>query len=117
LSSDAIIESTFVGQTAPSVFDGAFGDGIAVASLRHEASASIAASHVEASARAGIACFGAQVAVSTTVLECNFVHLDGEIYQETDFWFDDHGDNVCGCDGELVECQVMTSNLRPPESP
>jgi hypothetical protein len=72
---------------------------------------------IEGSARAGAAAFGATVELGATRLECNPIHLDGEIFNDVPFGFVDLGADVCGCQNASVACQVLSSHLTPPELP
>jgi hypothetical protein len=89
--------------------DGAFGDGVAAV----QAQATITRAHVEMAARAGVISFGAAVTLSGSVLECNKIHLDREdlVVPGT---FLDEGGNACGCAGETVVCQAVSSLLEAP---
>jgi hypothetical protein len=103
-----------VRDTLPRAADGTFGDGIVVYAIA-TASATITATRVEGSARAGIANFGGAVTLGTTKLECNSIHLDGESMAGVAFTFDDAGGSACGCSGSSVVCQILSSGLAPPE--
>jgi hypothetical protein len=97
-----------------------FGDGIAVSSdlvVEEElvpTTADIVRATVERSARAGVANFAATVSLAQSLLECNFIDLDGETIDGVPFVFEDAGDNVCRCGAETYTCQVVTSNIQPP---
>jgi hypothetical protein len=111
--SDANVAETLVRNTHARA-DGAFGDGLVVVAAYGPASAGIAASRVEGSARAGIVSFGAQVPLASTALECNAIHLDVETSEGLLGSIEDGGDNACGCGGEMVTCKAVSSNLAPP---
>jgi hypothetical protein len=112
---EATVDSTSVSRTKPEEASGYFGDGIVVSSFYGSpATAMITRSRIEASARAGISVFGSSASVSTTTLECQAIHLDAEQYQSLAPEVHDLGGNVCGCAGESVTCQVVSSSLAPP---
>jgi hypothetical protein len=112
---DAVIESTWVRNTKARA-DGLFGDGVVVrlsgaAQMSH---ALVRGSRIEGSARAGVAVFGSNGEVESTALECNQIHLDGEVFLERDFSVADLGGNACGCRGASVACKVLSTRLEPP---
>jgi len=113
--SSANIDATLVDATAPAAADGLFGDGIVVETyLESSASAVITGSEISASARAGVSCFAATATLASTTLECNPIHLDGEMEDGIAYGFQDLGGNVCGCQGATVPCRILTSSLAPP---
>lgn len=115
LGSEGSIEQTIVRGTLPRESDGGFGDGVAVASfLGQPASCSIDGSHIESSARAGVASFGASLALGMTMVECNPIALNGEELNGSDFVFEDRGGNACGCADASDTCIVLSANLEPP---
>jgi hypothetical protein len=99
---------------------GAFGDGVIATSYLvlvpgvFPTFLELAHATVEGSARAGLATFGAEVTLESTILECNLISLDGEVVQGQDFSLADQGDNVCACSGEIDLCRVESSGLEPP---
>jgi hypothetical protein len=116
IASDATIDATVVRDTQAQASDGRFGDGVAVDSNGSQgASVTLTACLVAGSARAGVAAFGAPVALGQTRIECNTFHLAGEDELFASFSFDDIGGNACGCDGTEVVCQVASPGLEPPE--
>jgi hypothetical protein len=116
LGSTATIEGTLVTGTQAQANDGSGGDGMAVAADLSSATATITASRVEGSARAGIAVFGAALSLDSTELGCNAIELDGEQEYGQDFQFDaSGGGNSCDCPGATVTCQVLSSGLAPPK--
>ena len=78
------------------------------------ASAVLAGSRVEGNARSGVSSFGSSLSIEDSVLECNTIHLDGEVFQGLPATFEDRGGAVCGCAGAEVDCKVLSSNLAPP---
>ena len=114
IGSDLSLDGSRVTGVQAQASDGAFGDGLDVVVSSTPATATITGSRVEGSARAGIASFGAPVSVAATALSCNMVDLDGETYRNTDAAFDDGGGNTCGCDNNVIACEVLSSGLMPP---
>lgn len=113
-SSQFAVRSTLVRSTASS--SGLFGDGIGVQTSSAHSSLSVEWSRIEASARAGIVSFGADVQLTGVALECNLIALGGEA-QPAPFSFENLGGNTCGCNGETDECKVLSSALAPPDPP
>lgn len=97
---------------------GDFGDGLLVASFGGgRATVEVSGSWIEASARAGAACFGATLRVSDTVLECNALDLDNELHEDQTPLVEDLGGNHCGCAGVENTCRVVSENLSAPAPP
>lgn len=117
----ATIDALAVRNTLPRASDGAYGDGVVVVSLILESgpavagSAEITSTRIEQSARAGLASFGAHVAVGRSALACNAFALDGEELDGFAYSFEDLGDNGCGCPEPTEVCVAQSSNLAPPE--
>jgi len=59
---------------------------------------------------------GALIQGSDATLEGTIVRntLDGETADSGSFMFHDDGGNACGCEGQSVPCQALSSNLTPP---
>ena len=97
-----------------------FGDGIGASATLvwipglFPSSATITRATVDSVPRAGISTFGATVSVADSLLWCNGIDLDGETIDAQPYTFDNGGGNECGCDGELHECRMLSSNLDPP---
>lgn len=115
ISSDATLDGVSISNTQVRLADGLFGDGVAVMSYQGAASATIGRSRVAGAGRASIASFGAAIALSGTAIECSPILLDGESYQGLSFSFVDGGGNACGCGGEQVACQAVSSSLVAPD--
>jgi hypothetical protein len=96
--------------------DGSFGDDISLVSVYGAASANVTRTQVADSARAGLANFGGDVAISESTFLCNPVQLNGEAYGR-DFSFDDGGGNACSCGSEQSDCTVLSTDLEPPAAP
>jgi hypothetical protein len=110
----ATVDSTVVEGTQPTTI-GTFGDGIAVVSSYRSAEVTISACRVVANARAGVTSFGATVLVTGTSLECNPIHLAGELGLDgSPFELEDGGGNICGCENVETACAVQTANLQSP---
>ena len=65
--------------------------------------------------REEVASFGAAMSLSDAHLACNTIDLDGELVGGTVFSFQDLGGNWCGCGDAQRSCQVLSSQLAPPE--
>lgn len=70
---------------------------------------------IQQSARAGVASFGAGVALGSSIIDCNTLDLAAETYDGRPAELHDQGSNVCGCASEPRPCQVLSSGLQPPE--
>lgn len=112
---NATLERSVIENTRARIADGQFGDGVAVDGDDEPASLAIVSSLVRNNARAGVASFAGQVSLSRSAVTCNLVDLNGEHLDGT-FGFVDEGGNTCGC-ADLRDCQVLTSNLVPPDTP
>jgi hypothetical protein len=108
----ATIENAVIVDTR--AIDGIFGDGLAVVSDTGIASLEVSASLIEGSERAGVANFGAAVALAQTSLDCNAIQLASQPHDGAAASFDDAGENVCGCGAETQTCKVVTADLQPP---
>ncbi len=106
--------------------DGAYGDGIAVSAIRSSGAAlpgvaTLSRVRVRRAARTGVSVFGSQVALSSSMLTCSPLDLDGETafvdvfggVGDAPFAFDDGGDNLCGCGTVEPRCVVRQSKLTP----
>jgi hypothetical protein len=108
------IDSTVVEGTQPTTM-GTFGDGIAVVSTNQSATVTISASRIVANARAGVTSFGGAVLVTGTSLECNPIHLAGELgFDGSALELEDGGGNICGCENVETTCAVQTASLQSP---
>jgi hypothetical protein len=119
--SQATVEATLVRGTQLQVLDGVFGDGLVVATFIVDgvplpADAIVTTSRAEANARAGLAAFGAHVALGGSALACNAFELDGENAVDLPNAFDNLGGNGCGCPAPTGECVARSSGLAPPEA-
>jgi hypothetical protein len=112
----ATIERTVFRNTAQDQSDGLLGDAV-VAINYHDfsiGSTTLIDSTLEASNRAGVASFGAQVAIGGTVFECNAIDMNGQNLGPSPYGFEDRSGNQCGCSGGEHTCQVLASELAPP---
>lgn len=110
---DVTVTSTLIRRIKVRPLDLSYGDGLLVTRYIVDAKSTVNGLRVEAAARAAVSNFGGTIALASTVLECNGIDLDGE-EEGSPFTFDNSGDNVCGCDGSVVTCQVQSTALRPP---
>jgi hypothetical protein len=113
--SQAQVEGCIVRDTLPRSFDGIYGDGVVVISLRGPASLEIAGSRIEASARAGLANFGAFAALAADTIQCSGFDLEGESFEGQSFSFEDRGANGCGCPEANLQCEAVSAGLAPPD--
>jgi hypothetical protein len=90
---------------------------MAVISFGPVASASFEGGRIEASSRAGISNFGAQVTVTDATLECNPIHFAAQNVDTIAFGFADGGGNHCGCSDTKEECSLQLTELQAPEPP
>jgi hypothetical protein len=111
--SHVTVRRTLVERTA-SKTGGVWGDGMAVASKALQASLDISDSRIADSGRAGVANFGGLATLRNVALECNAIHLDGEVLFGFEHQLEDLGGNACGCAGESVPCTLLSSHLAPP---
>ena len=109
--STLVLRDSEIRDTKAQALEGTFGDGLTVITAIGPAAGEVTRCRIAGSARAGIANFGASVTVADTSLECNNIGLDGE----HDYHFENVGGNRCGCGDTYEECQVLSSNLEPPE--
>ena len=97
-----------------------FGDGVIVTTLQTSQGAmatslQLERCRVEHNVRAGIASFGAEVALGSSLIGCNALDLAGEPYETRAFELTDLGGNLCGCSAPLGDCQVASTGLLPPD--
>jgi hypothetical protein len=114
--SDAEVDAVVVRQTLALAANGSYGDGIAVTALGTPipASAKITRAHVEGSARAGVANFGAHVAIGTSRLLCNVFDLEGETSEDSPFSFEELGELSCGCPEADGRCVALSTGIQSP---
>jgi len=104
---DATISQTYIRGVVPA--DDGGGDGVVVDT---DAVLTASSCRVENSARAGLSMFGtAQITMSRTTLACDAIPLDSEGQSS----FTTGGDVICSCAGSTSACQVLSSNLQPPQ--
>lgn len=115
LDADGLIEDTVVEQVGARQSDGRFGDAIAIALAAVE----VRGVRAEGGQRAGITSFSSELLLGGSTLECNPIHLDAETLPAAGApapLFTDLGGNRCGCGGEEVVCQLLSSSLQVPEA-
>jgi len=105
--SEATIESCLLRDTKPDAA-GLFGDGVMVTS--EPASATILATWIEGSARAGVSVYASHAALGGSVLACHAFDLD---YENGGSIEDLHG-NRCGCPQPIEPCKAVSSGLTAP---
>jgi hypothetical protein len=109
------LHATRIESTLAAGDDGALGDGLAVYGGEVQTMVRVESSWIEQSARAGVGCFGADVQMTGSRLECNAIDLDGEPLAGTPYEIIDLGQNRCSCGGVEQTCVVKTTSLTPPE--
>jgi len=115
MGADATIDAVLVRATTPSAQDDLFGDGMSFVSLLDiPTSGRVTNSRVDRNARAGIANFGARVAIGTSSVACNVIDLVGEASAGLPFVYEDLGGTTCGCE-PLGSCAARSVGLSPPE--
>jgi hypothetical protein len=109
------VAASVVRATAARQADGLFGDGVTAFGDYGSSSLTITDSLVADSIRAGIASFGATMAVGRTHVRCAAFALSGEPHLGKDFAFDDLGANGCGCPAADQACKAVSMGLQPPD--
>ncbi|MBW2458738.1 MAG: hypothetical protein JRI68_29840 [Deltaproteobacteria bacterium] len=116
--SELTLEGTVVHQTSASLDETLFGDAVvALNKTNGVAVATVTGSRLSSAARAGLVLFGSEVQLGTTAFECNPIHINTERYGGGEPTLVDLGGNACGCDGEVVDCKALSTQLEPPEPP
>lgn len=113
---DLTLQSVIVRNTEPQASDGLYGDGVAAISLEGPSQVEMQACLIARNPRAGISTFGATIAIGSTAMECNGVDIVAEDDGMAKSSINDLGSNSCGCEGQVVNCQVASLSLVPPES-
>ena len=109
----ATLESCLIRDSATNT-EGLHGDGIVVMSDPAPATATILATRIERSARAGISAHGAHAAVGGSALLCQTFDLDYETYRTRVAKLEDLGGNVCGCPEATGDCHAVSTGLQAP---
>jgi hypothetical protein len=115
--STALIVATTVADTTPLPGDSSMGDGVVGLAGHGETFLDLRDLRVLDSARAGVSAFGANVRLQDTTIECAAFALNAETVDGVVSTFDDAGNNVCTCEGQSEDCQVLSSQLTAPEPP
>ncbi len=120
MGADLTLEDVVIRDTAPQPAAGLYGDGLLL--LAHPETsgvvptrATVSRCAIHGSPRAGLANFGGSVAIGGSDLQCNAIDFDGESVMNDPFEFTDEGGNVCGCDGAHYPCQVLSTDIAPPD--
>jgi hypothetical protein len=117
IDSHANIDASAVRGTVPLLGTDLFGDGITVVTETLPASATLSATIVEDSARAGLATFGATLSLTASHIRCAEFALTIDAHAGFDPALDDRGGNLCGCPDASEACQAISAKLAPPEAP
>ncbi|MBW2456902.1 MAG: hypothetical protein JRI68_20475 [Deltaproteobacteria bacterium] len=112
-SAEAVLEATEIRQVA-SFADGFFGDGVLAAGGDLGTTVAVRGCRIADAARASLANFGAHAIVQTTAFECAPIHLNGEVFDDQPYFFDNEGGNSCGCGEDQHGCKALSSSLEPP---
>jgi hypothetical protein len=112
-ASDARFEATVIRATLPAA-DGTMGDALSVSAEIAASSATLVASLLETSARAGLSSFGCSAQVERTRFECNPISINGERIGTAEPTFADVGGNECGCAETSEACAVLRAGLEAP---
>jgi hypothetical protein len=100
-----VIEDTY-----PSLDNGYFGDGIAMAL----SSINVWDNFVKNSARAGLSNFGGHAVLGNNLLQCAGPYLLADEYMSNAYTFVDGEGNYCGCPSATGSCVVETIGFDPP---
>jgi hypothetical protein len=92
--------------------DGEFGDGVYI----QQGAVSMTRARIRSSSRSGVLAFGATAALTDSVLECNPIQLDQELFSGQAGRFQSLGGNVCGCSTQIQTCQAVSASLQAPNS-
>ena len=117
LGSSATLDGCLIRDTLPSG-SGAAGDGLLVVSYYDQsiASVEVTSTHIDGSARAGLAALGAHASLRDSALSCHAFELDYETYDGVEPDLQDLGGNRCGCPDPAEACVAVTSGLEPPSA-
>lgn len=115
IDSDATIEATTIRETRSRPLDGRYGDGLTAWAALDVTSLVANGVTIERSGRAGVASFGATVALQGSALDCNLLDLASQDYGGRQSSFQNLGDNRCGCGDAAAECVAISADLQPPE--
>jgi len=111
-SSNAIIDGCHIRDVEPRV--GLAGDGLMVWSAAGQAAATVTATRIERSARAGLASFGGSVAIENSLLLCQSIDIAVEPWEGQATTLDDRGGVRCGCPEATDACEAIASQMAPP---
>ena len=87
------------------------GDGIVAL---NDSTVYILESNIEMTERAAVSNYGSYVAIGDNDFRCQAMDLVGELYDGTNFLFDDLLNNKCGCPFANGPCHMESSSLAPP---
>ena len=122
LGSSLMVDNLITRRIMPEVLTGDFGDGVIASEWifieeLFPTDVALNRTTVESAPRAGIVAFAATVTVANSALECNAIQLDKERYLDKEPMLDNLGGNVCGCETEVEDCKVLSSDIQPPSPP
>ena len=109
----ATIASCLLRDTRPNGHD-EYGHGVVVVSDTVPTSVSITATHVDHSALAALAAWGAHAALGGSTLTCQAFDMNSETYATKPATLEDRGGNLCGCPEATGSCKALSQGLEPP---
>ena len=109
----AKIEKSIVRNTLASA-DGRFGDGVLVLANEAPAAATVLQSRIEASARAAVSAFGAQLSLGQSQLLCQALDVALEPWNQGPSVFEDLRGNWCGCPSAQHGCKPVSAGIEAP---
>ncbi len=122
LGSSVEASDVVVRNVQPEAASGDFGDGIIASEWifideLFDADMTLTRVTVDASPRAGIVAFAADVSLGESALECNAIQLGAERFLDGEPHFENLGGNRCACGDQEQDCKVLSSDIRPPSPP
>ncbi len=97
--------------------DGSWGDGVSILRSSSDSTAKLAGLVIASAERAGISAIDAPIALRTTRLDCNTLHLNAETPNGGNAGYINSGGNSCGCGDAAEACKVLSSELAAPAPP
>ncbi|MEQ9322606.1 MAG: hypothetical protein RIF41_25800 [Polyangiaceae bacterium] len=113
IDSPAQIDGAIVREIRPGP-EALFGDGVMVVSFMTPGSLTVTRTRVDATTRAGLAAFGAAMAVSGSTSWCNPIDIAAEQQGAFEPTVTDGGGNHCACEDAAWPCKASSANLAPP---
>jgi hypothetical protein len=95
-------------------FQGFLGDGIVIVSELGAATGTITGTRIDASERAAIANFGAEVTLTGSHFTCQSIDLATESWMDRQSSYQNQGGVLCGCPEAATPCHAQSYALAPP---